>query len=144
MRQLKALLFTLLVGLALPAFAGGIPAKLYKNPNCGCCEEYAKYLRGNGFDVTVIPTHDLTQMQVQNRVPAQLAGCHSTLIGNYVFEGHIPVDAVKRVLKEKPMIRGLAVPGMPLGSPGMTGTKTGPLHVYYISEAKPPKVYAAY
>lgn len=144
MRQLKALLFALLMALALPALADSIPAKLYKNPNCGCCEEYAKYLRANGFDVTVIPTHNLTQMQVQNRVPVQLAGCHSTVIGDYVFEGHIPIDAVKRVLKEKPAIRGLAVPGMPPGSPGMGGTKSGPLHVYYLSDAKPPKVYATY
>ncbi len=73
-----------------------------------------------------------------------LAGCHSMRVGNYVFDGHIPVDAVKRVLKEKPVIRGLAVPGMPLGSPGMPGTKKEPLHVYYLSEAKPPKVYATY
>lgn len=145
-RKLKALVLTLAVALPFPALADGTPAKLYKNPNCGCCDEYAKYLKANGFDVTVIPTHNLTQMQVQNRVPAQLAGCHTTVVGDYLFEGHIPVDAVKRVLEEKPFIRGLAVPGMPAGSPGMTGAKKGPLHVYYIyiSEAEPPKVYATY
>lgn len=144
MRQLKTLLFTLLVGLALPAFADGVPAKLYKNPNCGCCEEYAKYLRKNGFDVTVIPTHNLAQMQKESRIPEHLAGCHTTRIGHYIFEGHIPVDSVKRVLEKKPIINGLAVPGMPAGSPGMGGTKKGPLNVYYISETKPPKVYATY
>ena len=144
MRQFKTLLFTLLIGLALPAFAGGVPAKLYKNPNCGCCEEYAKYLRKNGFDVTVIPTHNLAQLQKENRVPDYLAGCHTTQIGRYIFEGHVPVEYVKRVVETKPIINGLAIPGMPAGTPGMGGTKRGPLSVFYISEVKPPKVYATF
>lgn len=142
MRQLKAVLFTFLLGLAVPAFADGIEATLYKNPNCGCCEEYAKYLQANGFDVTVIPTHNLAQMQKESGVPEHLAGCHTTRIGSYIFEGHIPVESIKRVREERPMIRGLSVPGMPPGSPGMTGTKRGPLNVYYISESRPAKIYA--
>lgn len=144
MRPLKMLLVTFLMGLSVTVFAGGIEAKLYKNPNCGCCEEYAKYLRANGFDVTVMPTVHLARMQKESGVPEHLAGCHTTRVGPYIFEGHIPVESVKRVLEERPTIRGLAVPGMPPGSPGMGGTKTGPLHVYYISESQPPKIYASH
>lgn len=143
-RWLKRILLWALVALPLPAFAGGIGAKLYKDPNCGCCEEHAKYLKANGFDVTVIPTKELTQMQEQSGVPSELAGCHTTRIDNYIFEGHIPVDSIKRFLKEKPAAKGLSVPGMPAGSPGMSGTKEGPLHVYTISNTTPPKVYDTY
>lgn len=141
---LKLILLMLLTALSLPALAAGTDAKLYKNPDCGCCEEYAKYLKANGFNVTVIPTHDLALMQKDNGVPEQLAGCHTTLIENYVFEGHIPVDSIKRVLKERPAIKGLSVPGMPAGSPGMVGKKQGPLNVYTISSERPPKLYASY
>jgi hypothetical protein len=144
MRQLKVLLFALLMGLALPALADGIPATLYKNPNCGCCEEYAKYLGANGFDVTIINSHNVAQLQKETGVPPHLAGCHTTRIGPYIFEGHVPVDSVKRVLETKPIIKGLSIPGMPAGTPGMGGTKQGPLNIYYISDVKPPKVYATY
>ena len=136
----KAILITAL-GLSLPAFAGGIPAKLYKNPSCGCCGEYAKYLQARGYDVEVIPTRDLPAIKQAQKVPARLEACHTTLISGYVFEGHVPVETINRVLKEHPIIRGVSVPGMPAGSPGMTGVKRGPLDVYYLSDSPEPKVY---
>ena len=143
-RRFEYLLVVLMAALPLPALADGIAAKLYKDPNCGCCEEHANYLKANGFDVTVIPTKHLTQMQEVSGVPSELAGCHTIRIGDYVFEGHIPADSIKRFLKEKPAAKGLSVPGMPAGSPGMSGTKEGPLHVYTISNTTPPKVYDTY
>jgi len=136
----KAILITAL-GLSLPAFAGGIPAKLYKNPSCGCCGEYAKYLQARGYEVEVIPTRDLPAIKQAQKVPARLEACHTTLIDGYVFEGHVPVESINRVLKERPMIKGLAVPGMPAGSPGMTGVKQGPLEVYYLKDSVKPQVY---
>lgn len=139
--RVKILLVTLALALPLPLLAGGIQATLYKDPNCGCCQAYAEYLQANGFDVKVIPTTDLVLLQEQNGVPARLAGCHTTRIGSYVFEGHIPVDSIKRFLDEKPAAKGLSVPGMPAGSPGMGGTKQGPLHVYTITNSGAPLLY---
>ena len=116
-------------------------ATLYKNPQCGCCEGYADYLRTNDFEVTVKPTHDLSLLHQQHGVPESLAGCHTTLIDGYIVEGHVPIDAVIRLLTEKPAIKGISLPGMPAGSPGMSGEKTEPFTIYEIGEGR-PKVYA--
>ena len=144
MCQLKTLLFALLIGPALPALAAGIPAKLYRNPNCGCCLEYAKYLKSNGFDVEVIDTTDLSSIKRKYAVPEKLEGCHTATIGGYVFEGLIPADHIKRVLNERPPIKGLSLPGMPVGAPGMPGNKPGPLYIYYITDTPSPKVFASF
>lgn len=133
----SALFFAFALSLPLPLFAGGIQATLYKNPSCGCCQTYAEYLQANGFEVKVVPTNALPELQRVNGVPEHLAGCHTTKVDNYVFEGHIPADSIKRFLKERPMAKGLTVPGMPAGSPGMSGTKRGPLNVYYIGDGAP-------
>jgi hypothetical protein len=121
-------------------------ATVYKDPNCGCCHNYVSYLRENGFEVDVVDTGDLPSIKQQSGVPADLEGCHSTIVGGYVVEGHVPVDIVKRLLQEKPAIRGISLPGMPLGSPGMDGEKEGPFVVYEIPNADAaggaPKVYA--
>lgn len=116
-------------------------ATLYKNPQCGCCEEYAKYLGQNGFQVTIVESFDLPSVKRQNGVPEALAGCHTTIIGGYVIEGHVPVAAIKRLLSEKPAIKGISLAGMPQGSPGMMGEKAGPFTIYEISDGA-SKVYA--
>lgn len=135
MKTLKVLAGALLLSYAASGFASQTTAKLYKNPNCGCCGEYAKYMERNGFDVEVIDTEELTAIKTERDVPEELFGCHTTLVGNYLFEGHVPVDIVNTVLEEKPFIRGLSVPGMPAGSPGMGGTKRGPIDVYALNFA---------
>jgi hypothetical protein len=123
-----------------------IKATVYKDPNCGCCHEYVGYLRQNGFEVEVVDTGDLMSIKQQAGVPAELQGCHSTLVGGYVVEGHVPADIVKRLLQEKPSVHGISLPGMPLGSPGMDGEKEGPFVIYEIPNADAgggaPKVYA--
>jgi hypothetical protein len=116
-------------------------ATLYKNPACACCETYADYLRDNGFEVTVEATHDLPLLHRQHGVPDPLVGCHTTLVEGYVVEGHVPVGALIRLLTEKPAIRGISLPGMPAGSPGMLGEKTEPFTIYEIGDG-PAKVYA--
>ncbi len=116
-------------------------ATLYKNPSCGCCEEYAGYLRKGGFDVTVVPTHDLDKIKRKHQVPEALDGCHTTLVGGYVVEGHVPLKTLNRLLAEKPRITGISLPGMPQGSPGMSGQKTGPFTIYAISVRR-QQVYA--
>lgn len=130
--MIRTFLMIMLFTSPLAAFAAGESVRLYKTPNCGCCEAYADYLRDNGFQVEVIPTHDLSAIKAEQGVPEHLAGCHTSLIEGYVFEGHIPVDSVRRVLDNRPDTAGISVPGMPVGSPGM-GIEQGlaePLRVY--------------
>jgi hypothetical protein len=115
-------------------------ATLYKNPQCGCCETYADYLRENGFEVAVEATHDLPLIRRQHGVPDPLVGCHTTLVEGYVVEGHVPVRTLLRLLTEKPAIKGISLPGMPAGSPGMFGEKTEPFTIYEIGGG-PAKVY---
>lgn len=116
-------------------------ATLYKSPQCGCCEAYADYLRENGFEVTVEPTHDLPLLKRQYGVPSALEGCHTTLVDGYVVDGHVPIRALLRMLTERPAIKGISLPGMPAGSPGMFGEKAGPFTIYEIGDG-PTKVYA--
>ncbi|MGH6947496.1 MAG: DUF411 domain-containing protein [Kiloniellales bacterium] len=114
---------------------------LYKNPQCGCCEAYADYLRENGFTVTVKPTHELVAMSRDAGIPDEFHGCHLSFVEGYAVSGHVPVETVNRLLTERPDIKGITLPGMPQGSPGMTGTKTEPFTIYEIGAGR-PKVYA--
>lgn len=120
-------------------------AALYKDPDCGCCGEYAKYLEREGFRVRIKETTALEALRRMTGVPDKLASCHTMTVGKYVVEGHVPVAAVKKLLAEKPDILGIALPGMPQGSPGMTGQKEGPFVVYEIGArdaSGQPKVFA--
>ena len=96
-------------------------AVVYKSPTCGCCTKWVEHLQANGFQVEVRDTADVEPAKARWGVPGQLGSCHTAKIGNYVFEGHVPADVIQRVLREKPDIAGVAVPGMPMGSPGMEG-----------------------
>ena len=138
LRLLTAIFALVFIGAV--AYADPVAVAMYKNPQCNCCDEYAKYLRQNGFNVTVTPTHNMSLISRQHGVPEKLAGSHTMLIGGYVVEGHVPVRAINKLLKEHPNIKGISLPGMPEGSPGMTGKKTKPFTVYEISDA--PKVFA--
>jgi hypothetical protein len=117
-------------------------AVLYKNPQCDCCTGHADYLDKNGFEVQVVETFDLPSVKREHGVPAALEGCHTILVDGYVVEGHVPADVIKRLLNEKPAIKGISLPGMPMGSPGMGGQKTAPFTIYEIGEGNPAKVYA--
>ena len=108
-----------LVAMPMPAFAAAIAGTMYKNPSCTCCETYAAYLERNGFKIEIIPTNDLDQVAAKEGVPAQLRGCHTIKIGNYIVEGFVPVDQVKKMLVTMPAITGLSMPGMPMGIPDM-------------------------
>jgi hypothetical protein len=133
-----------LLALPLPALAAPIPAVMFKNPTCSCCETYAAYLEQNGFKVELKPTNDLSQISQEFGVPATLEGCHTIVMGNgsYVVAGFVPVDIVNKMLTEHPNITGVALPGMPNGSPGMGGVKTESFTVYAFTRGKAPTVYA--
>lgn len=122
----------------------GLQATLYKSSQCGCCEGYARYLRSNGFDVTVKATNDLAAVSSKAGVPSELEGCHTMFIDDYVVAGHVPVEIIRKLLSERPSLVGVTLPGMPEGSPGMSGTKTAPFVVYGLpKDGSAPTVYAS-
>ena len=131
----------LIYGVQPPESADAKEATLYKNPQCDCCEGYAKYLRQNGYKVTVKATHDLPLIKRRHGVSEAFEGCHTTLVDGYVVEGHVPVKTLNKLLAERPQIKGISLSGMPMGSPGMTGRKEAPFTMYEIKEGA-PKVYA--
>ncbi len=122
---------------ALEAFASLGSLTLIKDPDCGCCEGHASYLEAHGFTVTIEEAADLNAVRTKYGVPPAMAGCHTILADSYVIEGHVPAAAIKKLLAERPMVKGISVPGMPEGSPGMSGEKTGPLVVYVIQDGAP-------
>lgn len=126
------------------AQAHGTPkATLYKNPQCGCCELYATYLGSNGFDVTIKQTNDLTTLHREGGVPVQLESCHAMYVDGYAVYGHVPVEHVRRLLSERPPVKGITLPGMPTGSPGMGGVKTEEFVIYAIpKDGDAPTLYA--
>lgn len=98
--------------------AEGDKLVIYKTPTCGCCQKWVDHVKAS-FTTEVHDLDNIGAIKTKYGVPAELASCHTSLIGNYVVEGHVPASAITRLLKEKPAIVGIAVPGMPIGSPGM-------------------------
>lgn len=103
------------------------PMTIYKSASCGCCKQWVDHARANGFTVRIVDTEDLNSVKREMGIPAALASCHTVVVGSYLVEGHVPASDVKRLLRERPRVRGLAVPGMPIGSPGM---EQGPVSGY--------------
>src|SRR5260370_41857627 len=122
------------VMLAKTVRAAPVPVILYKNPECGCCEGYADYLRAHGFKVTVKASNDLAEISRKAGIPPDLQGCHTAFIENYVVDGHVPVEVINKLLAQHPAIKGITLPGMPQGSPGMSGMKTGPFTIYAVEQ----------
>lgn len=114
----RLLLTVALVGGVFPARAERVLA-VHKMPGCGCCDGWARHMRAAGFTVTVTETDALDRVRQQAGVPDGMAGCHTSFIGRYVIEGHVPAAAVERLLSAPNNWAGIAVPGMPIGSPGM-------------------------
>lgn len=94
---------------------------VYHSPSCGCCYKWVDHLRENGFDVKEILMDDVRPVKVEHKLPRALGSCHTAVVDGYVVEGHVPADTIHRILSERPEITGVAVPGMPMGSPGMEG-----------------------
>lgn len=145
MNRRNSLIAAAMLGaLQLPARAAGIPVELYKNPNCFCCDLYAKHLEQNGFAVHLVNRTDMPAVKDKYGVPEKLEGCHTAVIEGYVVEGLVPAKFVQQMLKERPKIKGLSLPGMPVGAPGMDGAKSKPLQVYVLGSGTAPKVYGEF
>jgi len=113
-----------------PAAAQAGPAVTVNlTPTCGCCGKWVEHLKAAGFKVATNVTTNLDAVPDRQRVPSQLRTCHTAVVGQYLVEGHVPVDVIQKMLKEKPKIAGIAVPGMPIGSPGMEGPNPRPYSV---------------
>jgi hypothetical protein len=141
---MKLFKYAVVMTMLLGAFnvLAGTAVTLYKSPTCGCCEKYVSYLRENGFTVSAINQNDMGPIKERYGV-GNLASCHTAIINGYVVEGHVPVHAINKMLKEKPAIVGISAPGMPSNSPGMGEMKKGTLTIFSIPKTgNQPKIYS--
>ena len=128
---------------ASPTGADALPkALVYKTPSCGCCSLWVDHMREAGFEVDARDLNDIIPVKIDAGVPPRMSSCHTTLIDGYVVEGHIPAEHVKRLLEERPDVVGIAVPGMPIGSPGMEGIGARPYQVLSWDREGNVEVYA--
>lgn len=127
-----------------PALADPPTVKVFKSATCDCCKKWVDHLRAHGFVVEVNDAADVDRVKREHHVPAPLSACHTALVGGYFVEGHVPAEDVTRLLKEKPRIAGLAVPGMPIGSPGMEGPNPEPYETLAVGTDGKATVFASH
>lgn len=132
--------------LAMPALAmAATPIiDVYKSATCGCCEAWVKHLRDNGFKVEAHNVANPSDTREKMGIPDQMGSCHTAVVEGYAIEGHVPAAEIKRLLASKPKARGLAAPGMPLGSPGMEGPRKDAYDVYLVLPDGSSRVYQHY
>ena len=145
MKKFQSLVIAL--GLASVLHQGTVQAAeqkvtVYKTPTCGCCKKWVSHLEENGFEVESIDLSDLRMVKRMSGVKPQHASCHTTLVDGYVVEGHVPAEDIKRLLKERPAVKGLVLPGMPAGSPGMEGSHKVHYNVLTIDKDGKTAVFA--
>ena len=117
---------------------------VYKDAGCGCCKSWVAHLIKHGYRVDAKDTPDMTEVKRALGVPDALTACHTAVVNGYLIEGHVPAADIARLLKEKPKIAGLAVPGMPMGSPGMEGPRKQHYQVLSFDKAGKTKIFASY
>ena len=123
--------------------AAGLPEiEVWKDPDCGCCSKWVGHLRESGFPVIAHDTASVAGVRVELGMPQRYAACHSARVGSYVIEGHVPASDIKRLLTERPVALGVAVPGMPLGSPGMEGPYSESYQTLLVDQSGDASVFA--
>jgi hypothetical protein len=143
--RLIAVAVTTVAALAsAPALADPPTVKVFKSATCDCCARWVEHLRAHGFVVEVTDASDVDRVKREHHVPVQASACHTALVGGYFVEGHVPAEDVERLLKEKPRIAGIAVPGMPIGSPGMEGPDPEPYDTLAVGTDGKATVFAAH
>ncbi|WP_020654105.1 DUF411 domain-containing protein [Massilia niastensis] len=133
-----------LVALPLGAMAAQPVIEVYKSASCGCCKEWVKHLEANGFSVKARDVDNPSDYREKFGIPHEFGSCHSARVNGYALEGHVPAAEIKRLLAEKPRARGLAVPAMPMGSPGMEGPRSDPYDVLLVKDGGKATVYKHY
>ena len=117
---------------------------VYKDANCGCCKNWIEHLIKHGYRVDAKDSNEMTEIKLSLGVPEALTSCHTAVVNGYLIEGHVPAADIARLLKTKPKVAGLAVPGMPMGSPGMEGPRKQKYDVLSFDKAGKTKVFASY
>ena len=110
--------------------------EVFKTPSCGCCYGYVLFLEEEKFEVKQTDMKSLHTIKKKYNIPVEMQSCHTTIMGKYFIEGHVPFEAVNKLLKEQPNIDGIALPGMPIGTPGMPGDKDEPYVIYQLKDGK--------
>jgi len=129
----------------LAAYAALPEVEVYKSPTCGCCGEWVKHMREQGFKVKVIEVPDTSPYRTRSGIALRYGSCHTARVAGYALEGHVPAREVRRLLREQPLALGLAVPGMPSGAPGMEqGPQADPFDVLLLTANGEASVYASY
>jgi hypothetical protein len=114
----------------------GINVEVFKTPSCGCCYGYVLFLEEEKFEVKQTDMENLHSIKKKHNIPLKMQSCHTTILGKYFIEGHVPIEAINKLLKEQPDIDGIALPGMPIGTPGMPGEKEEPYIIYQLVDGK--------
>jgi hypothetical protein len=128
--------------VAQPAKGPPVRMVVYKTPTCGCCRAWVDHVQAAGFQVEVHDTADVTPVKNEHGLPQHLASCHTAIVDGYVIEGHVPADVIRRLLSERPQVAGIAVPGMPAGSPGMEmGNRKDPYDIIAFARDGKVSVY---
>ena len=145
-RHLLTAVAAALAAAALPSAADSLPpVDVYKSPTCECCGAWSEHLRAAGFTVNVVAVDDPAAVRKRFGLPERFGSCHTGVVNGYVVEGHVPAPEVKRLVALKPKAIGIAVPGMPLGSPGMEyGDHTAPYDVFLIGKSGQQTVFSHY
>lgn len=141
-RKLSLSLFLSTFVFGTSAMAEQPLLKVYKSPSCSCCGKWVDHLKDNGFQVETVNMNDLRMVKSMSGVTQQLASCHTAQVEGYVVEGHVPAQDIKRLLAERPDIRGLSAPGMPEGSPGMETGRSPPYQVLSFDAQGNTRVFA--
>ena len=110
--------------------------EVFKTSSCGCCYGYVLFLEEEKFKVKQTDMRNLHAIKIKHNIPLEMQSCHTTILGNYFIEGHVPIEAINKLLKEQPDIDGIALPGMPIGTPGMPGEKEEPYIIYQLVDGK--------
>jgi hypothetical protein len=131
-----------IVTRALAALPPATRVTVYKDPSCGCCSAWNDAMRKAGFQIDVRDTPNISGVKASLGVPDALASCHTGVVGGYLFEGHVPPDLVQKVLRDRPALVGLFVPGMPSGSPGMEGPSPERYDIIALGRDRRQTVYA--
>lgn len=149
----KLLISGVVSAFVLPTLSIASPqlpqVEIWKTPTCGCCKEWVSHLERSGFKTVVHDVNDTAPIRAKKGIPVALGSCHTAEVGGYALEGHVPASEIKRLLSERPQAIGLAVPGMPMGSPGMEGP-AGADHpppkydILLVSKSGKPSVYKSY
>lgn len=125
------------------AVAEPLAIKVWRDPSCSCCKRWISHLEANGFVVQDHLSNDMQAQKTKHKVPTELASCHTATINGYTIEGHVPADDIKKLLRQKPIAAGIAVPGMPAGSPGMEmGNRRDPYQVLLFGKGKKAQVFS--